>query len=251
MKLKVEKQSLPCIFAIIIIVVSYAAERFIELFAEPTATLGMVLALVMAVLFCVVLGIIAKSEDTFTGLLAAIIGYKMMPVSISFLGEISQDGELLYYLLTKAAAVVFIILIIRLYNMQEKPPRITALPLIAMLFAIPFASEIGVKLTDYFLTKTGSMMGGYFSQYLCYSLATLVILVLAFISTYPTMRFTAYFEFTTLSINILRTVAKIAFRLYNHMHVSKSLYVWIAVCIFLIVLCFIAKIIKKKNVYNI
>ena len=251
MKIKPDKDSLRCISALIIIVISYAAERCIELYVTPTAKLGLLLALGMTALLCVVVGLLAKSEDSFTGLLAALIGYKMMPADISFLANFTPDGTMMYYLLQKAAKIVFIILVFRLYNAQERPRSITPLPLCAMLFAVPFMSNIGTEMTAYFLQKTGSMLGGFFSQYACYAIATLAILALAFVSTYQTMRFTAYFEFTALFINILRTFAKIIYRIINDMHISRSLYGWLILYVVLITVFFIAKSIKKKNVYNI
>ncbi len=251
MKIELKKDTSLCILAVIIIVVSYAAERCIELFTTPSIKAGMLMALVLTVLLCVVVAILAKTNDSFTGLLAALIGYKMMPPSISYLNEFSLDGDMLYYLLRCAAKIIFIILVFRLYNMQERPRKITALPLCALLFAVPFMSDIGKALTSYFLQKTGSMLGGYFSQYACYTVATLAILVLAFVSSYPTMRFTAYFEFTALSLNILRIGAKIGYRVLNNMHISKSLYGWIILYVALIALFFIFKIVKKKNVYKI
>lgn len=251
MKIQPNKDASLSIFALITILISYAAERSIALFMTPTLKLGMALALAMTVLLFVVIAVLAKTNDSFTGLLAALIGYKMMPPSIAFLGEFSPDGAIMYYLLTRAANLIFIILVFRLYNMQERPRKITALPLCAMLFAVPFMNGIGATLTDYLLHKTGSMLGGYFSQYACYAVATLGILALAFVSNYSTMRFAAYFELTALSINALRTVAKIAFRMMKHWHVSNSLYGWLVVYIGLIVIFFIFKSIKKKNVYNI
>ena len=251
MKIKLEKDTWLCILALVIIVVSYAGERCVELFCEPTAKLGMLMALVLAALLCVVVAILAKTEDSFTGLLAALVGYKMMPADISFLSTISLDGNVMYYLLMRASNVIFLVLIFRLYNMQEKPRKITALPLCAMILAVPFTNTIGMTMTNYFLLKTGSMLGGYFSQYICYALAAFTILALSFVSTYPTMRFAAYFEFTALSINIMRYIAKIVFKLAHNMHISKSYYGWIALYVSLIIIFFIAKSIKKKNVYDI
>lgn len=251
MKIKPNKNTSLSIFALITILIAHAAERCIALFMTPTLKLGMILALAMTVLLCVVIAVLTKTNDSFTGLLAALIGYKMMPPSIAFLGEFSPDGAILYYLMTRAANLIFIILVFRLYNMQERPRRITALPLCAMLFAVPFTNGVAATLTTYFLQKTGSMLGGYLAQYACYAAASLGILALAFVSTYTTMRFAAYFEFTALSINVLRTIAKIAYRMINELHVSKSLYGWLILYIALIVIFFLFKIIKKKNVYNI
>ncbi|MBQ9229180.1 MAG: hypothetical protein IJ168_10180 [Eubacterium sp.] len=251
MKLKISKDTALCITAIFIIVLSYAAERVAELFATPSLSLGLITATALTALLGIVIYILSKTNDSFTGLLAALIGYKMMPANIPFLQAVTLDGTMLYYLVQKAAALVFLIVAFRLYNRQEQPRKITALPLLAMIFAVPFTNEISKVLSQYFLLKTGSMLGGYFSQYACYAAASLVILALAFVSTYSAMRFAAYFEFTALSINILRYAAKIAYHLYSGTHISKSYYGWILLYAALIAIFFIAKQIKKKNVYNI
>jgi len=250
MKEKLTKDRISCLIALCIIVSSYGAERFIELFAKPAPHLGLILAMIMTALLGVVVLLLGRTDDTFTGLLTALIGYKMMPVDVSFLARESMDGNLLYYLVKQAARLIFIVLVFRLYNLQERPRKITALPLCAMLFAVPFFNNIGVTLSNYFLARTGSMMGGYLSQYACYAAATLIILVLAFVSTYDSMRFAMYFEFAALGINIIRYIARIAYRMYTGVHVSRSFYLWIVLYVGLGLLFVLATRIKKKNLYQ-
>ena len=250
MKEKLTKDRISCLSALFIIVASYGAERFIELFVTPGPHSGLTLAMIMTALLGVVVLLLGRTDDTFTGLLTALIGYKMMPADVSFLAGESLDGSLLYYLVRQAARLIFIVLVFRLYNIQERPRKITALPLCAMLFAVPFFNTIGITLSNYFLERTGSMLGGYLSQYACYAAATLIILVLAFVSTYDSMRFAMYFEFAALGINTLRYVAKIAYRLYLGVHISRSFYLWIVLYAGLCLLFVIATLIKKKNIYQ-
>ena len=239
------------LIAILIIVIAYAAEKILELIVTPSHTLALVLAMVYTILLAVVTLILSKSENIFSGMMAALIGYKMMPVSINFLPEMSMDGNILYYIVCKVAVIIFLVLAFRLYNMQENPKSIKALPIIAIIYAVPFFNEIGATLMDYFLDKTGSMLGGYLSQYACYTAASMIILALAFVSNYASMRFAAYFELTALGINILRNVGKISVKLHYGQHISKSLYGWIILYIVILICFFIAKSVKKKGIYNI
>ncbi len=133
-KLKLNRDTGLCAFSAIIIVLAYAAEKIIELSIEPSKTAAIVLAMVNTVLLACVTVILGKSRDSFAGLLAALIGYKMMPVPISFIYYVTEDGNLLYYIVSKAAAIIFIVLIFRLYQMQEEPRAIKPLPVIAILF---------------------------------------------------------------------------------------------------------------------
>ena len=251
MKEKITKDRLLCLLSLAVIIASYGAEKIIELFVVPAQHTGLLLAMIMTALLGVITLLLAKTNDSFMGLLAALIGYKMMPVNISFLSAESLDGSMLYYLVRQAARLIFIVLVFRLYNMQERPRKITALPLCAMLFAVPFFNGISTEMTDYFLQKTGSMLGGFLSQYACYAAASLIILALAFVSTYDSMRFATYFELAALGINILRQAAKIGYRLYNGYHISRSLYGWIILYVLIIAVFFIAKAVKKKNLYPI
>lgn len=244
---KADKDVLLCIFAMFISAASYGFEKIIELIIEPSRVSGLVLAMIYTVLLgCVVL-ILVNCNNTFYGLLTALIAYKMIPVNIVFLGDVSPDGNVLYYILKKAAVLIFIVLIYKLYNMQPEPKAIKPLPVIAMLALVPFFTGISSSLSPYLEAKTGSMMLSFFTQYLCYFAAAMIILALSYISNYETMRFAMWFELTALSINIIRRVGKIAVKMHWGHHISKSLYVWIVVYVAIAIIFVVATLIKKKS----
>ena len=142
---------------------------------------------------------------------------------------------------------MFIVLIYKIYSQQKNDEtHIRLMTLFAIIFAVPFFSKIGDSLMSFFLIKTGSMLFGYFSQLAAYGIASLIILVLAYISGYKSMRFAALFEFAALSINAMKYVAKIVYRLVNGIHVSNSFYLWLVLFASLAV-CFTAALINKRR----
>lgn len=243
--IKLNKDKRLCLFSIVLIVGSYAVERLIEIFSEPTKTFALALGAVFAVLAVIVFVILLKTKNPFFGLLTSLLGYKMMPPSIHMLTQKTLYGEAAYYLVCKAAAVLFVILIIRFYLMQSEPGKIKALPILAIMFVIPFFTQIGADSYDFFMTKTGNMLGYYFANFFCYVVASLVILGVAYKSNYDSMRFTAYFEFVALGVNALKRIGAIIATVSQGNHISRSYYVWIAIYAVLIVCFWIAKQKKK------
>ena len=231
-----------------LIVFVYAAERVLELFVPGSRTLGILLAMAYTVLLAFTLYSLYKIKDTYYGLLAALLGYKMMPVSVSFLYEYSHSASMLYFIVQKAAMLMFIALIYQLYILQDtdREKRVSAPAVFAIIFSVPFFSVIAKALTSFFLERTGSMLYGYFSQFIIYAFATILILVIAYESGEYTLRFTVIYELIALVINTLKVGAKISYRILNGWHISKSFYVWLVVYAFLMI-CFIVALRLKNN----
>ncbi len=244
-EIKVSKDGKLCIFTIAVILVSYAAERLIELFIPQGKTLGIVLAMVYTLLLAFTVYVISKTKEIRLGLLAALLAYKMMPVNISFLYLYSQSADVLFFIVKKAAMIMFAVLIYKLYCAQDKDRRVTAPTVFAIIFSVPFFTEISDVLFKYFLNVTGSMLFGYFSQFAFYALASFVILGIAYYSGAYSLRFAAGYEIIALIINTVKVGAKIGYRIINNWHVSKSFYVWIVLYLVLM-LCF-ALAIKLKD----
>ena len=235
--LKLEKENKKSILVICVIIFSYAAERIIELFVPQSRELGIILAMVYTLLLMFTVLALYKSEDSCWGLLAALFAYKMMPVSISFLFSYSQSAALLYFIVQKAGALMFMGIIYKLYCAQDKNRKVSALTVLSIMLAVPFFAEIASVLTQYFLARTGSMLGGYMSQFAVYAFATFIILILSYCSSLHSLRFAAAYETVALSINILKYGAKIGYRILNSWHISRSFYVWIALY-FILIMCF-------------
>ena len=240
------KENIMCVLATMIIVLSYGAQRIVEVTLHPDKSLALVLAIIYTLLLLVVLYLISKSNNSYFGILAALIGYKMMPPPVNFLTQTTVDGATLYFLVGKAAALLFVLVVYKLYKSQEEPHEIRSLPLLTIMLSVPFFGEIAEVISRYFMYKTGSMLYCYFTQFALYSAAILVILGVAYVSGYSSLRFTKYFEITALSINILRQLGKIGYFAISHEHISKSYFVWIAIYVVLMI-CFIVAEKKKRK----
>ena len=226
-KIEMNKDNKLNLAAVFIIVFSYAAERLIELFVPHSKPLGIILAMVYTVLLALVVYILSRTKEYAVGLLAAMLGYKMMPVSISFLHEYSVDALFLYNVVKYAAMIMFLVIIYRLYVRQPEPKDIKVPVILAILYCVPFFSEIARFLSSYFYMKTGSMLMPYFAGYACYAAATVIILIIAYYSGKTSFTYAAYFEFAALGINAVKYATKIGYRLINDWHISKSFYLWI------------------------
>lgn len=247
-KIKPNKSQIQCAIAIAIIVISYASERVISIVTEPDKTVSLILAMVYTVLLAAVFGLISRSKDYVSALLASLIGYKMMPPEIVELSRTTLDGAMLYYIVKKVAIVMFILLILKAYELQEKPRMIKPVPILAMMVVVPFCTVIAEKMGAYLLVQIGTMIPYFFAQFIGYGIATLVILGIAYRNNYESMKFAAVFEYTALSINILRRLTVVIYNLANGMHVSKSYYVWIALYVGLIVVAAIMEKSKEKTI---
>lgn len=245
-----KKENLNGLLAIVIIVGSYGLEKIVEAFTTSTKTTAILTAMVMTVLLGIVLYLISKSKNVFFGLLASIIGFKMMPVSIGDLMKFSADAGVLYYLVQRIALIFFVLMIIKHYKSQsdkKNDDKIHFIPLIALLVCVPFFTETAVVIGRYFMYSMGSMLYLYFTQFAFYGLALLVIILVCIKSNYTTARFVCYYEFVALGINILRKVCAIALLTAQGEHVSASFYCWIAIFAIGIVVFAVFKNIEKKK----
>lgn len=153
-------------------------------------------------------------------------------------------GSAVYFLVCKAAVVVFALLAIRFYYLQPKPRAVKPLPILSLIFVVPFFNEIGSASYSFFVAKTGSMLGGYLTDLACYALAALVILVVAYKTDYSSMHFVASFEFIALGINILKRFGAIFANVPFGRHISRVYYLWI---ILYAVLIFVFAVADKKK----
>lgn len=244
---KLTKDARQSLAIICVTVLAYIAENMYEFLATPNKTAGIILAMVHTVILAAAIFTVLKTTDVFWGMLTALYGYKMLPVPILFLYSQSRDAHILYFFISKMAMIAFAVLIYKLYQTQKEPKDIKALPIIATMFAIPFFNTLSGEFMNYFLDKTGSMLFGYFSQFAFYAVASAVIIALAYVSTQKTFELVIGFEAVAVCINILKTAGRIAVRVMNNSHISKSLYVWLAVYIGILVVVVFAYFRKKKQ----
>lgn len=241
---KLSGDKIKCLSAIAIIVGCYGVQRLVEVFSSPSTktTLAMMFMFVFGLVAAVYL--IANSKHALMGMLASLIGYKMMPPAMPGLQYVSVDGSMIYFVIQKFSVVLFIVLTIKMYRLQKEPAKVKALPVLACMCVVPFMLQTSVQLGDYLMYQIApTMLYSYFSQFVFYIIATAVILLVAYQANYESMRFVAYFEFVAIGINILRKVGLISALLIQNEHVSKSYYVWI----FIYVVCIIMTLFAKKS----
>ena len=240
------KENIMCALATLIIVLSNSAEKIIEVTLAPSKSLALILAIVYTCLLLVSFTLISKSNSSYFGILAALLGYKMMPPAINFIAGVTADGYTLYFLVGRMAAVIFVVTIYKLYKLQEEPHEVRSMPLLVIMLSIPFFNQITQVISRYLMYKTGNMLYCYFAQFALYIAAVLVVLGVAYQSGYSSLKFTAYYEYAALSINTLRMLGKIGYFAVKHEHISKSYYAWIAIFVALMI-CFAVAVIQKKK----
>lgn len=247
MNTKLNKNKITFLGAVCLCVASFAAGRLISMLAQPEGKEFVIIALIFTLMLGVVCILISKIENAFLGIFAALIGYKMMPPDISGMSN-DTDSGMLYFVVKNAAVLIFIMLIYKFYKMQEEKNKISILTILLAMAAVTFANSFSSQTLDYFLQKTGSKLGYYFTGFICYILASMVILIVSYCSNYESMRFAAYYEFTVLGINIAKRGVVIAINLANSQHISNSYYCWIVIYAAIIAVFYIAKNKKKKEI---
>ncbi len=240
---KDKKLSLAAIF---VIVFGYASERMAEIANfEKTKAFALAVGGIMSVLFVLSAVLIYKSKNITFALLASVLGLKMMPPGVAMLSHESLWGSAAYFIVCKVAVVVYVLLAIRFYYLQRKPRAVKPLPILSLIFVIPFFNEIASASYDFFLAKTGSMLGGYLTDLACYAVACVVILIVAYKTNYASMHFVASFEFIALAINILKRFGAILANVPSGRHISRVYYLWIILYVVLILLFALAD--RKKR----
>lgn len=235
------------IISIVIIVGSYAVVKLLGMLTELGRSEALILAFVMTALLGVVVLLLSKCRNAFIGLLASIIGYKMMPAGIDGLKAASPDASMLYFVVQKAGVLLFVLLIIKFYRMQNSHDKIKILPILAIMFSVTFANGIADRAALYFTEKSGNMLGYYFTSFVCYILAALVILMISYTSNYESMCFAAYFQFAAMAINLLKRFTVVILLHIESVHISKSYYCWIIIYIAVALCFYAAKEYRKKG----
>lgn len=224
-----------CLTAIIITFVSYCAERGFEILVDSSRTTSLIAAIVFTVLFGVMFFITSRIEDTFYGILAAVIGYKMMPPVVYPLFSTTAEGSVLFVIVKAVAIVLFAILIFKMFNKQSQQDSIQVLPILALMFVVPFFNELGDNLATGLQAIFITRLYSYGAEALCYLLASFVIWMIAYKSNYPSAKFVCYFQYLALALNICRRVAAIAVNIMAGTHISASYYCWIALYVVILV----------------
>lgn len=224
------------IIAVVATVAWYGIERLFEIFVGLDRTGALALAMLSTAVFAIVFFLIDSCTDSFNGMLASLIAFKMMPPTINGLAQLSYDASFLYYLVQKAAVLLFIYLFIKHYR-NEKNVKISPFVVFILAFTVPFLSEIANNVSVYLMRSFGeNMLFSYFSSFAFYALGIFVAWLIALKSNYHALGFITCYELIALSINWLNKACRVVVLMIQHEHVSLSLYCWLVIFAFGIVL---------------
>lgn len=230
MKEKLSKGKLYCLISAVLIFGAYIAQKVVGIVSDPTKTSLLVQAFIFTAFTAVVYFLVAKSNEPFYGILTALFGIRMLPPNISQLAQFSVEAEMLYYLVSKVALVIFVIAIIKLYSQQNKDNRVTIIPIICTIAVVPFFNDISLTLSDYALQAFGgSMIYSYFIGFAVYSFAMICLLLIAMRSNPQSKKLICDFQIVALLMNAGRKICAVVINLVSANHISKSYYCYIAI----------------------
>lgn len=245
MKEKISKGNIYCLVSAVLIFGAYIAQKAVSVACDPTRTSVLVQAFIFTVFTAAVYFLVSKSNEPFYGILTALFGIRMLPPSIPEIAQFSAEADILYYLVSKVAIVIFAIAIIKLYSKQDKDNRITFIPVVCTLAVVPFFNEISSTLSDYALAAFGgSMIYSYFIAFAAYSLAMLCLLLVAIRSNPQGTRLICDFQLVALLLNMGRRICAVIINLAAGNHISKSYYCYIAIYAVFFALFFVLR--QKK-----
>lgn len=229
MKEKITKGKLYCLISAGIIFGAYIAQRILNMTLEPTKTGVLVQAIVFSTLTAVVYFLVAKSDEPFYGILAAIFGIRMLPPNITGLGEFSPQAELLYYFVQKASFVIFAFAIVKLYELQKRPRMIKPIPILCTILIVPFFNEISVTVNNFIMEQSGNMLYSYFASFAIYSAAMICLLFVGTRCSKVSAALICDFQLVALLLNAGRKICAIIIHLANSAHISRSYYCWVVI----------------------
>lgn len=236
------------IASVLLVVFCYAMERFIPLIFTLSKTLVIVQAIIYTLLVGIIYLLIVRSNDIMLGTISAILAYKIVPPDIAGLASFSKGAHLLYYLVGRVAVVLFLAAIVRLYYKQSKPREIKPVVILLLILMIPFMNELNYVVADFVNGyANGNMLYAYFIGF-AFNIATMLILLFAATRTnYQSAMLIINYEIISILFRTASKLCAIIARAVQGNHISKSLYCWIAIYVFMLTAFIVLKKIKLKN----
>lgn len=242
---KISKGKLYCLICVAIIFGSYIIQKALHACFDITRSFALIEAMVFSVATLIVFFILSKSKEPFYGILTAIFGFRMMPPSINALQSLCPEANIVYFLVQRFSMIIFALAVLKLFQEQEKPRKITALPVLCTMLVVPFFTDIQNQMATYLYSITsGNMLYVYFSNFILYSIAMLILLFVAVKSNKLGSRIIIDYQLVALLLNIGRHLCSIIILFAHGNHVSKSHYCWIAICAFFMIVFYLLR--RKK-----
>ncbi|MDD6728504.1 MAG: hypothetical protein PUE08_04700 [Eubacteriales bacterium] len=234
-----------CLISAVIIIGCYAVQRLLSLGIGATKTLVLLEAMAFSLAVAAVYFLIMKSGESFYGILISLLGFKMLPPSIGGLRELSPGGYIVYFVVTKAAIVLFAFAIIRLFREQKYEQKIKTLPILFLMTAVPFTNKIAAELSAFANTYAdGNRLYEYFICFAFYALTMIVTLWYASKSNTINAKLMCDYTVIALAVNFARRICVVIVYALRGWHISKSYFCWIAIYLFFIVAFYMLR--RKK-----
>lgn len=246
MKDKLSKGKLYCLISVIIIFGSYIVQKILHICCDINREFAIIEAIVFSLAAAIVFLLVTKSNEGFYGILTAIFGLRMMPPDISELERFSPEANIVYFLVQKFSILIFALAILKIYEQQQKPKQIRAFPILCTIFIVPFFMDIQSEISVFLPSVTSSyMLYSYFSGFILYSAAMIILLFVATKSNVPSAHLITDYQMVALLLNFGRRCCAIIITLAQGNHISRSYYCWILIyAFFFIAFCILR---KRKN----
>ena len=158
-KCKLTKEHIFHIIPLLIVFACFVVEKAFKRLTLWNSTSALIQAIVYTAACAVTYLFIMKATDSYIGMISAIFAFKIMPPELDMLQSLNTDAYLVYYIVRKAALVLFAYAIYRHYRSQSKNNNaVELLPILLLLTAVPFFNPISTSLSTYFYMKTQSML---------------------------------------------------------------------------------------------
>lgn len=245
MRNKASSSRLCCLVAVSVILATYVLQGVFHIAFDVTKELLIIEAILFSLASAVVMLLMTKTKESFYGILLAIFGLRMMPPDINGLELLSPHADVLYFIVKQFSLLVFAVGILWFYEKQEKSRQIKALPILCTVLVVAFFMKVQTGLAAYFeQVAHGNMMYSYFSGFILYSVAMIILLFVAVRSNISGAMLIADYQLVALALNFGRRACAVAINLINGTHISRSYYCWMAIYVFFFA-AFLALRIKK------
>lgn len=248
MRNKASSSRLSCLVAVSVILATYVLQRVFHIAFDVTKELLIIEAILFSLASAVAMLLMTKTKESFYGILLAIFGLRMMPPDINGLELLSPHADILYFIVKQFSLLVFAVGILWFYEKQENPKKIKALPILCTVLIVAFFMKVQSGFDAYFdQVANGNMMYSYFSGFILYSVAMIILLYIAMRSDILGAMLITDYQLVALALNFGRRACAVAINLINGTHISRSYYCWLAIYVFFFAAFLTLRIKKLKQ----
>lgn len=244
-KLRINKEQFPAALALLITALAYASEKAFKRLGHWSSTGAILQAVAFTVAVLAVFLLLYRCKDYFTGMLAAIFAFKLLPPNLEMLRKTAFDAAAVYHLVKFAAPMMFVFIIYRLYERQkDEDGHIRLLGIIAILTVTPYISNMLDDYISYAYLKTDNAYLIPIMEAVIYLLSMAALAAICFYFRGKTAALACDYVIVAQILRMGRKASSALILSHANMYVGKSYFCWIAIGAVLIV-CF--TLIRKKT----